>query len=337
MRKIFLMALVALVILTIVALVVSKPVMERYLASRIDLQQETLFTLPTGTGRIGLEKLLQEQGIITNVVSLRYILRVNPGLAQFKAGTYRLQPGMTVSALFKLLNSGKEAQFSIRFIEGTRMQDWLQIIQQAPYLSHTLTGLSEQQIAEQLEIATGDRAEGWLYPDTYLYTAGTSDLALLKRSHQRMQAALNEAWQERDKNLPYNTAYEMLIMASIIEKETSVDTERDKVSSVFMNRMRVGMRLQTDPTVIYGMGNKYNGSITRKDLDTPTPYNTYTISGLPPTPIAMPSIASVKAAAHPAKTAYFYFVADGKGGHVFNTNLQAHNRSVRDWRAGRGK
>ncbi|CNB62850.1 protein YceG like [Yersinia frederiksenii] len=296
------------------------------------IQQETLFKLPAGTGRVGLENLLQRDHLIKNTRWFPWLLRIEPELANFKAGTYRFPPGMTVRGMLELLASGKEAQFTVRFVEGKRLRDWLDELQQSKYIKHVLAGKSDAEIAILLGLKDTEHPEGWLYPDTYSYTAGTTDLALLKRAHVKMEKTVDEIWQGRDKSLPYKTPGELVTMASIIEKETAVNEERTKVASVFINRLRIGMRLQTDPTVIYGMGDKYNGNISRKDLDTPTPYNTYTISGLPPTPIAMPGLASLTAAAHPAKTAYLYFVADGKGGHTFTTNLASHNQAVRVYR-----
>lgn len=164
-----------------------------------------------------------------------------------------------------------------------------------------------------------------------MYTANTTDVALLKRAHKKMVKAVDSAWEGRADGLPYKDKNQLVTMASIIEKETAVASERDQVASVFINRLRIGMRLQTDPTVIYGMGERYNGKLSRADLETPTAYNTYTITGLPPGAIATPGADSLKAAAHPAKTPYLYFVVDGKGGHTFNTNLASHNKSVQDY------
>ncbi|AJJ62345.1 endolytic transglycosylase MltG [Yersinia aldovae] len=296
------------------------------------IQQETIFTLPAGTGRVALENLLQRDGLIKNTRLFPWLLRIEPELAKFKAGTYRFLPGMTVRQMLELLASGKEAQFTVRFIEGKRLRDWMDELQQSKYIKHVLDGKSDAEIAVLLGLKDSEHPEGWLYPDTYSYTAGTTDLTLLKRAHSKMVKTVDEIWQGRDQSLPYKTPAELVTMASIIEKETAVNEERTKVASVFINRMRIGMRLQTDPTVIYGMGDKYNGNISRKDLETPTPYNTYVISGLPPTPIAMPGLASLTAAAHPAKTPYLYFVADGKGGHTFTTNLASHNQAVRVYR-----
>lgn len=305
---------------------------QRFANQPLAIKQETLFKLPTGTGRVALENLLQRDHLIKNISLFPWLLRIEPELAQFKAGTYRFTPGMTVREMLQLLASGKEAQFTVRFIEGKRLRDWMDELQQAKYVKHVLEGKSDAEIAALLGLKESEHPEGWLYPDTYSYTAGTTDLTLLKRAHAKMEKTVDEIWQGRDKSLPYKTPGELVTMASIIEKETAVNEERTKVASVFINRLRMGMRLQTDPTVIYGMGNNYNGNISRKDLDTPTPYNTYVISGLPPTPIAMPGLASLTAAAHPAKTAYLYFVADGKGGHTFTTNLASHNQAVRVYR-----
>ncbi|AFR04011.1 MULTISPECIES: endolytic transglycosylase MltG [Pectobacterium] len=328
-KKIGLLIITAVVLILLVAW----QKMQRFADSPLAIEKETIFTLPAGTGREGLETLLLDQKIITDDTFFPWLLRFEPELAKFKAGTYRLTSGMTVREMLALLSSGKEAQFSIRFVEGSRLKEWLATLQQAPYIKHSLADKTEQDVANQLEIKDKSNPEGWFYPDTYSYTAGTSDIALLQRAHQRMKKTVDEVWKGREEGLPYKTPDELLTMASIIEKETAINEERTQVASVFVNRLRLGMRLQTDPTVIYGMGDDYKGVITRKALDTPTPYNTYVISGLPPTPIAMPGKASLDAAAHPAKTSYLYFVADGKGGHSFTTNLADHNRAVRVYRS----
>lgn len=238
---------------------------------------------------------------------------------------------MTVREMLQLLASGKEAQFPLRFVEGMRVSDYLRQLRDAPYVKHTLEDDSYATVAKALGLEHADWVEGWFWPDARMYTANTSDIAILKRAHQKMVAEVAKVWEGRMENLPYADQNQLLTMASIIEKETAVAEERDRVASVFINRLRIGMRLQTDPTVIYGMGAGYTGKLTRKDLETPTAYNTYTISGLPPGPIAVPGEASLKAAAHPAKTPYLYFVADGKGGHTFTTNLVSHNRAVQDY------
>lgn len=233
--------------------------------------------------------------------------------------------------MLQLLESGKEAQFPLRLVEGMRLSDYLKQLRDAPYIKHTLSDDRYETVAKALGLESTDGLEGWFWPDTWMYTANTTDVALLKRAHQNMVKAVERVWEGRAEGLPYKDQNQLVTMASIIEKETAIASERDQVASVFINRLRIGMRLQTDPTVIYGMGERYNGKISRADLETPTAYNTYTMTGLPPGPIAMPGEASLNAAAHPAKTPYLYFVADGKGGHTFNTNLASHNRSVQDY------
>ncbi|CAM3478289.1 cell division protein YceG [Rouxiella silvae] len=325
--------ILAIIVIIMLAVVIAGYVKVEHFADRkLNIAQEKIFTLPAGTGRVGLEDLLVQQKLIGSRLWFGWLLRVEPPLSEFKAGTYRFPAGMTVRQMLELLRSGKEAQFSIRFVEGFRLQDWMKVLQNADYLKHDLSGKNDDEIATALGMKDAKNAEGWLYPDTYSYTAGTTDLSLLKRSHLRMEKTVAQIWKDRDTSLPYKTPTDMLTMASIIEKETAIKDERKEVASVFINRLRIGMRLQTDPTVIYGMGDSYKGVITKKDLETATPYNTYIIDGLPPSPIAMPSEASIDAAAHPAKSDYLYFVADGKGGHTFTTNLESHNKAVRVYR-----
>lgn len=299
--------------------------------SKLLIKEETIFTLETGTGRLALGQQLYSDKVINRPRVFQWLLRIEPELSHFKAGTYRFTPEMTVRQMLQLLASGKEAQFPLRFVEGMRVSDYLRQLRDAPYVKHTLADDLYETVAKALDLEHPDWVEGWFWPDTWMYTANTSDVAILKRAHQKMVAAVDKAWEGRMDNLPYKDKNQLLTMASIIEKETAVAEERDRVASVFINRLRIGMRLQTDPTVIYGMGAGYNGKLTRKDLETPTAYNTYVINGMPPGPIAAPGEASLNAAAHPAKTPYLYFVADGKGGHTFNTNLIGHNRSVQDY------
>ncbi|HGB5009265.1 TPA: cell division protein YceG [Salmonella enterica subsp. diarizonae serovar 61:r:-] len=304
----------------------------RHLAnSTLLIKDETIFTLKAGTGRLALGDQLYDEKIINRPRVLQWLLRVEPELSHFKAGTYRFTPGMTVREMLELLESGKEAQFPLRFVEGMRLSDYLKQLREAPYIRHTLPDDDYATVAQALKLAYPEWVEGWFWPDTWMYTANTSDVAILKRAHQKMVRAVDTVWKDRAEGLPYKDQNQLVTMASIIEKETAVASERDQVASVFINRLRIGMRLQTDPTVIYGMGASYNGKLSRVDLEKPTTYNTYTITGLPPGPIASPSEASLQAAAHPAKTPYLYFVADGKGGHTFNTNLASHNRSVQEY------
>ncbi|MEW5560189.1 cell division protein YceG [Enterobacter asburiae] len=330
MKKMFRFVLLLLVAFVLAAGVGMWKVRE-FATSKILIKEDTIFTLKAGTGRMALGDSLYVEKIINRPRVFQWLLRVEPELSHFKAGTYRLTPGMSVRDMLQLLASGKEAQFPLRFIEGMRVSDYLKQLREAPYVRHTLKDDSYATVAEALKLEHADWVEGWFWPDTWMYTANTTDIQILKRAHQKMVKAVDEAWEGRTDNLPYQDKNQLMTMASIVEKETAVAAERDKVASVFINRLRIGMRLQTDPTVIYGMGESYNGKLNRKDLETPTAYNTYVIAGMPPGPIATPGEASLNAAAHPAKTPYLYFVADGKGGHTFNTNLASHNRSVQDY------
>lgn len=323
--------LIVATVIAILAAIFSYWQIKRFAATPLPIDQQTLYTLPAGTGRVVLEAQLESQHLIPQSIWFGPLLKLEPELARFKAGTYRLEKGMTVRALLELLASGKEAQFPLRLVEGQRLSEWLAELRSAPYIRHTLKDDSVETLAAALNIEPR-MLEGSFYPDTWLYTANTTDMAVLQRAHSRMTALVEKIWQGRMDHLPYKNPQEMVTMASIIEKETAVSAERARVASVFINRLRTGMKLQTDPTVIYGMGDKYSGVLTRKDLETPTDYNTYTISGLPPGPIAVPGRASLEAAAHPEKTDYLYFVADGKGGHTFTTNLASHNRAVQLYR-----
>lgn len=299
---------------------------------KITAQPDQLFVLERGVSSTKLATLLEEQGIVTHDDSelLPYLMRLHPELSKFKAGAYSLNGLTTVKDLLAHLSSGKEVQLNVQFIEGRTFKAWREQLSQAKYLQQTLKDKSEKEIAELLGIPH-EKMEGWIAPDTYSYTPNSTDLALLKRAYQKQKTALEQAWQNKSENLPLANPYEMLILASIVEKETGVAGERPQVASVFINRLRIKMRLQTDPTVIYGMGDRYDGNIRRKDLEEVTPYNTYQIDGLPPTPIAMPSEASIKAVANPDDTPYLYFVADGTGGHKFSRTLSEHNKAVQEW------
>lgn len=304
--------------------------LDEFVHQPIHAQPDQLLVIEKGTSSQRLAALLQEQGIVTDTRWLPYLLKFQPELARFKAGVYALNGIDTLKELLQHFNSGKEVQLKVQFIEGKTYKQWLSTLANTPYLQHTLSEKSEADIAQYLSIPT-PTLEGWFAPDTYHYVPYSSDLDILKRAYAKMQQALNMAWQNRAENLPLNSPYEMLILASIVEKETGVDNERPQVASVFINRLRLKMKLQTDPTVIYGMGERYQGNIRKADLLAATPYNTYVIAGLPPTPIAMPSIASLNAVSQPADTPYLYFVADGSGGHKFSRTLAEHQQAVNNY------
>lgn len=323
--------LLGLVILCVILATAGLWQVKRFAAHPLLIQQETIYTLPAGSGRLVLEQQLESQHIVPRGPWFGWLLKVEPQLSKFKAGTYRLTPGMTVRQLLALLASGKEAQFPVRFVEGQRIEEWLKTLRNAPWITHQLADDQLTTVAKALGMQTSE-LEGGFYPDTYYYTAKRSDISLLKQARQRMVQLQQSVWQQREAGLPYQDLNQLVTMASIIEKETAVSAERAKVASVFVNRLRKGMRLQTDPTVIYGLGSAYTGVLTRSDLEKPTAYNTYVIPGLPPGPIAIPSRASLEAAAHPEKSDLLYFVANGQGGHTFTSTLANHNQAVKAWR-----
>lgn len=248
-----------------------------------------------------------------------------------KAGAYEVKKGTNVQQLLQMLSNGELAQMNrVLVIEGTTFGQLKKRLANDPYVTQTLTGLDNHQILKALEIEQA-HPEGWFAPDTYYFAKGETDAAILKHLYRAQKKVLDQAWQNRATDLPYKNAYEALIMASIVEKETGIASERFDVAGVFVRRLKIGMRLQTDPTVIYGMGDSYTGNIRRQDLLTPTAYNTYTINGLPPTPIALPSKASIEAALHPAEGESLYFVATGNGGHTFSDSLEQHNQAVANY------
>ncbi|WP_180173694.1 endolytic transglycosylase MltG [Acinetobacter sp. YH01024] len=248
-----------------------------------------------------------------------------------KAGVYEIHEGMSVREVMELISNSENAQMNrILVIEGTTFKQLIDALKNDPLVTHDISHLPYTQILKELGIPYS-HPEGLFAPNTYFFAKGESDRKILKNLYNRQIKALDQAWNNRAQNLPYKDKYEALIMASIIEKETSIDSELEQVSGVFVRRLKQGMRLQTDPTVIYGMGDKYNGNITRQDLRTPTAYNTYTINGLPPTPIALPSQKAIEAAMHPDSSNNIYFVATGNGGHKFSSNLQDHNRAVQEY------
>lgn len=287
-----------------------------------------LFTVQNGETAHQLIRRLQRQGWIHQQWPFKVLLKWQPRLAQIKAGTYEIQPGINLPQFLQMLIEGREKLFSVQLVEGLRWQDWQRILTGHPHLD--ASELSLQQLLEAWQ-PPGDSLEGWLMPDTYYFRAGTKAEVIIRQAYTRMQEALQQAWQSRAADLPYRSPYDALIMASIIEKETAVAEERARIAAVFVNRLRKNMRLQTDPTVIYGLGEAFDGNIRRQDLKQPTPYNTYVIKGLPPTPIAMVGMASLQAALHPIQSDELYFVARKDGTHQFSTNLDDHNKAVRQY------
>jgi len=278
----------------------------------------------------GVLQRLEAEGVLEDAFWLRLYWRLNLSGQSLHTGEYRLSPTMTARDMIGLWQRGEVVQYSLTLVEGWNFRQLRSALQNQPKLEQTLGGLTDAEIMSRIG-ASGQHPEGRFFPDTYRFTRGTSDADLLRRAYARLEQVLEEEWQQRAEGLPYKDAYQALIMASIIEKETGVPGERGEIAGVFVRRLARGMLLQTDPTVIYGMGENYKGRITRTDLRTPTPYNTYTNAGLPPTPIAMVGREAIHAALHPADGTSLYFVARGDGSHVFSDTLNQHNRAVREY------
>lgn len=325
-KKILLISLAffALIAITFVLL------LEKQMQQPLPITKSQLLTVDNGTSVSAFARKLTTQGWIESRFWLRAYARLYPNKVQIKAGTYLIPLNSNLQSIIELVASGKEHQFQLTFVEGTNFKQWLTQLQNQPQLRHSLKSLTVEEISKRLGIEQAN-PEGWFFPDTYAFTQGTDEINLLQRAYGAMKATLTQLWQKRAQGLPYETPYQALIMASIIEKETSFIPEQPLIASVFINRLAKKMRLQTDPTVIYGLGDRYQGDITHAHLREKTNYNTYRINGLPPTPIAMPGLSAIKAALNPAMSEYYYFVSqgNGEGRHVFSKTLAEHNLAVR--------
>lgn len=286
----------------------------------------------------------QSHPLSSSVVAKAYLKTQQ--LPTLQKGSYQIPQGASLSRVLDIFAKGAETQMvKVQIIEGKTIKDLYHTLKTTDGITletlspstdkYTWADVAEdnQRVADSLGIhAPNGNLEGQFAPETYFFAQGATDTAILKKLHDRQQTLLDTAWQGRQDNLPYQDPYELLIMASIIERETGVADERPQVSSVFVNRLRRGMRLQTDPTIIYGLFDRYDGTIYRTNIDEKTDYNTYQIDGLPPTPIALPSAAAINAAAHPDGSDYLFFVATGKGGHTFSKTLAEHNQAVAQYR-----
>ncbi len=291
------------------------------------------FTVRQGSGLKAVGHQLAADGVLLEGESLWILGRLSGKARTIQAGTYRLDKPLPALEIIDKLARGDVVFVDALFVEGTTLKQWLAQLADHPRVKQTVAGKSEPELRAAL--GEGEPLEGWLFPDTYRFAPGTTDLDILKRAHAVMKKRVADAWASRDPATPLKSAYEALILASIVEKETGLASERPLIASVFANRLKRGMRLQTDPTVIYGMGERFDGNIRKKDLSADTPWNTYTRDGLPPTPIAMPGAAALRAATHPAQSDYLYFVARGDGSHEFTRTLEEHNRAVAKYQLGR--
>lgn len=285
------------------------------------------FSIVPGANLRSLSTMLEREGVVGNAQIFWLLGRVLNKAGSLKVGVYTLERPLTPLELYAKIQRGEVSQAMVQFIEGWNWREVRAALAAQPLLKNESASMSETDILHAIG-AQEDHIEGLLFPDTYFYAPHSSDLGVLRRAYRRQHDKLMAAWDARAPGLPYRTPYEALIMASIVEKETGVAFERPRIAGVFLNRLRLGMRLQTDPTVIYGLGDRFDGNLRKIDLQRDTPYNTYTRAGLPPTPIAMPSEAAILAALNPAKTDALYFVARGDGTHFFSSSLAAHNRAV---------
>ena len=304
--------------------------MQVALLKPIPIRESMLFDVPIGTNVRHLSNELMTNGWIREAVFFEIEARRQKVAHQLKAGVYEITPQDTPLSMLEKITQGSVATFSLRFIEGMTFREVLAVLADTPHLRHTLKVMDEREIALKLD-AQHDALEGWIFPSTYRYEANATDLSILRRAHEKMHNELQIQWENRQQELPYESPYEALVMASIIEKETGQAEERQQIAGVFVRRLLKGMKLQTDPTVIYGLGESFDGNLRRTDLRSDTPYNTYTRHGLPPTPIAMPGQASIEAAMQPAAGDALYFVAKGNGWHAFSASLREHNAAVRKY------
>jgi UPF0755 protein len=300
------------------------------LVQPLNITQEKLLEVPKGTTPNRTFLKMEADGVIKDAFWLRVYWRFNLPKQPLHSGEYRMVPGMTVEGLIDLWKRAEMVQYSLTLVEGWNFHQVRAALARDEKLEQTLDGLSDSQVMDKLG-HTGIFPEGRFFPDTYRFVRGMSDVELLKIAYDRLNDVLAKEWAQRSADVPYTEPYQALIMASLVEKETGVPQERGQIAGVFVRRMAIGMLLQTDPTVIYGLGDRYSGKLNRAHLREATPYNTYMNAGLPPTPIAMVGREAIHAALNPVEGSSLYFVARGDGSHVFSDDLDAHNNAVREY------
>lgn len=302
-----------------------------YALAELPLAHEPVeFTLLSGSSLRSVAQQMTDAGVLPEPVRFEILARALGKSLQVKAGNYEIEPPLTPLALLEKITRGDYTQAAITFVEGATFRQMRDLLQQQAGIKHDTAALTDVEIMRRLG-ADSASAEGWFFPDTYYFSAGGTDLAILRRAYRLMQRHLEAEWEQREADVPLARPYDALILASIVEKETGRPEDRRMVAAVFLNRIRRGMKLQTDPTVIYGIGDAFDGNLRKRDLVADHSYNTYTRAGLPPTPIAMPSLASLHATLHPAKTDALYFVAKGDGTSHFSRTLEEHERAVTRW------
>ncbi|MGE1153887.1 endolytic transglycosylase MltG [Pseudomonas kitaguniensis] len=296
----------------------------------LNLPQEQLLDVPAGSTPTGTFNRLEADGVLDDAFWLRLYWRFNLDGQPLHSGEYRMTPGLTAEGLIGLWQRGEVVQYSLTLVEGWNFRQVRSALAKHEKIVQTLSGLSDSEVMDKLG-HPGVFPEGRFFPDTYRFVRGMTDVDFLKKAYNRLDDVLAQEWSKRAADAPYTDPYQALIMASLVEKETGVPEERGQIAGVFVRRLKIGMLLQTDPTVIYGLGERYNGKLTRAHLKEANPYNTYMIAGLPPTPIAMVGREAIHAALNPVPGTSLYFVARGDGSHIFSDDLDAHNAAVREF------
>ncbi len=330
MKRKFLLLLETLIVVAALATGVVAWKVDSALNQPLAVAQEQLLDVPNRATPGGTILRMQAAGTLRDAFWLRLYWRFNRAGQPLHTGEYRMTPGMTVNDLFNVWQRGEVVQYSLTLVEGWNFRQVRAALARQEKLEQTLGGLSDSDVMARIGHPKAF-PEGRFFPDTYKYVRGMSDVELLQQAYARLEEVLASEWAERAASAPYSEPYQALIMASLVEKETGVPQERGEIAGVFVRRLKAGMLLQTDPTVIYGMGERYNGKLTRADLREPTAYNTYVIAGMPPTPIAMVGREAIHAALNPVPGSSLYFVARGDGSHVFSDDLDAHNNAVREY------
>ncbi|MBD8622876.1 endolytic transglycosylase MltG [Pseudomonas sp. CFBP 13727] len=330
MKRKFLLLLETLIVVAALATGVAAWKVDSALNQPLAVAQEQLLDVPNRATPGGTILRMQAAGTLRDAFWLRLYWRFNRAGQPLHTGEYRMTPGMTVNDLFNVWQRGEVVQYSLTLVEGWNFRQVRAALARQDKLEQTLGGLSDSEVMARIGHPKAF-PEGRFFPDTYKYVRGMSDVELLQQAYARLEEVLASEWSERAASAPYSEPYQALIMASLVEKETGVPQERGEIAGVFVRRLKTGMLLQTDPTVIYGMGERYNGKLTRADLREPTAYNTYMIAGMPPTPIAMVGREAIHAALNPVLGSSLYFVARGDGSHVFSDDLDAHNNAVREY------
>lgn len=334
MRRVIVFAtLISVMLLAVLAIAIGQTI-QQIEGEPLSKTDRAPITVPSGSSFASVATMLADRGLIDHPLPLRLYARWKGTAARIQAGEYAIDADLTAAGLIQRMVNGDVVQYRLTIIEGWRIEEMIAAIRAHPAINQTLPPDVDHSAIMKAIDRPDDAAEGRFLPETYRFPRGTTDVALLRRANRDLESTLDSVWAERTDDLPLENADEALTLASIIEKETGQANERRRIAGVFIRRLNRGMRLQTDPTVIYGLGEEFDGDLLRRHLRTDTPFNTYTRHGLPPTPIALAGRAAMEAAVNPAAGDSLYFVSRGDGSHVFSATLEAHNRAVRRYQLG---